>query len=773
MTDPSTQRLSAIGGEFIDSERERAFQAERMPETVRHLRLLFLLSALLNTLFFISDWRFYGQPHFLVAFPARAVVVAVSLGCWLAISRVATFRQAQATMLVWQWVTALAVGALVSSHSDLALFVVVMLPSIYYLVVPNPFRWTVISGAGCSILMLVGYLSGDDTRATATGLVLAVLVLNFALVLVVTRSNRLRRLEWAATQAERRAKEELTRSRAMFERLFRTVPLPLVVVKTDGGILDTNDAAVTFFGANRDVLGIRSVDEIYIHPEDRVDLITALKREGRVNDFETMVRLADGSIRNVLVAATLVEVEGADAVISAVIDITDRKAAEERIWRAASHDPLTDLPNRALFQSRFELALADANHTGNTLTLFLIDLDDFKAINDTRGHDAGDALLQEMAERLRRMMRDEDTVARLGGDEFVVIVGPPLRMEHAGALANRILDEMRRPFVFKGEPIESGASIGIAVYPDHDSKPAELMKDADLALYSAKAQGRNRAVLFSPDMRNLVEHRATMTRDIQEALQEGQIVPFYQPKVNLVTGEVIGFEALARWDHPQQGLLSPSAFPLAFNDPELSALMGEHIVRQVAADIRRWLDQGVKCGRVAVNLSTSQFSWIGLSRRFLDILEAAGVPPHYLDVEITETVFLGRASVHVMTALQQFHEHGIRIALDDFGTGYASLIHLKQFPVDDIKIDQSFIRDVDRDSESAAIVVAVIDLGKSLCMDVIAEGVETVEQALFLRDHGCPFVQGNLYSLPLRAEAVVEYLGRERLRLPDPAPSSA
>ena len=766
MTDPSTQRLLAIGGEFIDPEREAAFQAERVPETIRHVRLLFILSAILNAAFLVSDWRFYGQAHFWAAIPARTVVVVVSFLCFLAVRQGSTFRRVQAVMLAWQGVTALGVGILVSSHSDLALFVVVMLPSIYYLVVPNAFRWAVISGMSCSALLLAGYLVGTEVPATLTGLVIAMVTLNVAMILVVVRTNRLRRLEWAATLAERRTKEELAESRSMFERLFRTVPIPLVAVKADGSILNSNDAAITYFGEKRDLPGLRSIEEIYVNPDDRKVLIAALKRDGRVSNFETMVRLADGSTRNVLIAGTVVEIGGENIIISGVIDITERKAAEERIWRAASHDPLTDLPNRALFQSRLELALAEASHTGGSLSLFLIDLDDFKGINDTLGHDVGDALLQEIADRLRRMMRDVDTVARLGGDEFVVIVGSPLRLENAQALADRILDEVRMPFVHKGKPVASGASIGVAVYPEHDSKPAELMKDADLALYRAKAGGRGRAVLFQPEMRKLVERRATMTRDIQTAIQTRQIVPFYQPKVNLLTGEVIGFEALARWHHPEQGLLQPSAFPLAFDDPELSILLGEQMLREVAIDIRRWIDTGVECGRIAVNLSTSQFSWIGIAKRFLETLESAGVPPRYLDVEITETVFLGRASTHVMTALQKFHENGVRIALDDFGTGYASLIHLKQFPVDDIKIDQSFIRDVDRDGESAAIVVAVIELGKNLRMSVIAEGVETVEQALFLRDHGCLYAQGNLYSRPMTSDEVPDFLARDRLSFP-------
>ena len=234
----------------------------------------------------------------------------------------------------------------------------------------------------------------------------------------------------------------------------------------------------------------------------------------------------------------------------------------------------------------------------------------------------------------------------------------------------------------------------VAGFPEHDRKPTELLKDADLALYAAKAQGRNRAVAYTPDMRHRIEQRATVTREIQDAVRLGEIVPYYQPKVDLVSGRVAGFEALARWQHPKQGFPTPASFLTAFEDPELSIAVGEHMIRRVAADIRQWIDSGVDCGRIAVNLSTAQFNWIGLAKRFIDILREAGVPNERLEVEITETVFLGRSSTHVVTALKQFHDSGIRIALDDFGTGYASLLHLKQFPVDDIKIDQSFVRDL-------------------------------------------------------------------------------
>ncbi|MBZ6078525.1 putative bifunctional diguanylate cyclase/phosphodiesterase [Microvirga puerhi] len=758
MPEMSHQPLTSFGGEFSDPEREATFQAERLPETLRHVRLLFLLSTFLNTLFLISDWRFSGTPHFYVAVPARLIVILIALACLWWVQKAKNFRDAQASMITWEWINATAVAFLVTSHSDLALFVVLLLPSIYYLVVPTAFQWSVISGIFCSTVLLMGYLYAEPTGGPVIGLTLAMIMLNFALFLVLARSNRLRRMEWAATQAERRANQELIESRTMFETMFKTVPIPLVVVRTDGVIVDSNEAGIRYFGAHWTALGIQSIDEIYVDPEDRVAFLRALKRNGQTHDFETRIRLADGSIRTVLLAGKLMDIRGVPHIMSAAVDITERKASEERSWRAASHDALTELPNRALFQSRFEQALAEAERQGTGVSLLLIDLDNFKAINDTLGHDAGDVLLKEVAERLRRLAQDHDTVARLGGDEFVFVATNADSLVRARAISEQIIADLRQPIRHGDETFSCHVSIGIACFPAHDSKPSELMKDADLALYAAKARGRNCVVMYTPDMRLHIEHKASVTRGIQEALQWGQIVPFYQPKIELVTGRVVGFEALARWRHPQYGLLTPAAFSSAFEDPELSIAVGESIIRQVASDVRRWLSQGSDCGRVAVNLSSAQFNWIGLAKRFLEVLQAADVPTNRLEVEITETVFMGRSATHVAKALKQFHESGIRIALDDFGTGYASLIHLKQFPVDDIKIDQSFVKDLENDADNAAIVLAVIELGLSLGMDVIAEGVETVEQAQFLKAKGCQQAQGNFFAHPMAAKDVPGFL---------------
>lgn len=494
-----------------------------------------------------------------------------------------------------------------------------------------------------------------------------------------------------------------------------------------------------------------------VHPDDRhkVELLI----EGAVRDGSETIEvryLAPGE-RQIWLGIRA-ESRMPDRLIGITFDITDRKAAEDEIWRTANQDPLTGLPNRALLQTRLEDALAEARQKETGVSLLLIDLDDFKDVNDTLGHDAGDHLLKETATRLSAMMRDCDIVARLGGDEFAVVVVEPFTLASATRLAQSIITALGQPIVYRERTLVTKASIGVASFPDHDRHPNELMKNADIALYRAKAQGRNRAIAYSPAMRAMTEHRVTVSRDVREALLKGEIIPFYQPKVSLVTGEIVGFEALARWQHESQGLLTPAAFGPALEEHELANLLGDRIVRQVVADIRDWLDRGLAFGRVAVNLSPAQFNQPLLADTVLNVLREAKIPTSSFEVEVTETVFFGRGTDYASRILSRFNEAGVKIALDDFGTGFASLTHLKQFPVDHLKIDRSFIRDLERQLDDAAIVEAVVGLGKSLGMSITAEGVETAGQAEHLRLLGCDHAQGYHYAKPMIGSRVPWFL---------------
>jgi diguanylate cyclase (GGDEF)-like protein/PAS domain S-box-containing protein len=511
------------------------------------------------------------------------------------------------------------------------------------------------------------------------------------------------------------------------------------------------------------LLGIRpGVDGTFmtgIHPDDhqRVERFLQEIQSVGASSIECRYVLPNAEIRWLRARG---EQAGPDRIVGVTFDISEQKEAEKEIWRSANHDALTGLANRTLFQQRLDTALDHARQNGTSVSLLLIDLDDFKDINDTLGHDAGDALLQETARRLSTMVRGCDTVARIGGDEFAVLVVDPLKLENATRLGSLIAEALRQPFIYQKRTLISRVSIGIAAYPDHDGNPAELIKDADIAMYQAKSQGRNRVIAYSPEMRNVIEQRVSLGRGMREAIANDEIVPFYQPKICLVTGEIIGLEALARWQHPTEGILTPGYFGAVFEDHDIAASIGKRLITKVAADLRSWLDQDLVFGRVALNLSPAEFSQSGIVDNLLRTLDRLRVPAPSIEVEVTETVLLGRNSDNVSSALAQFRQHGIQIALDDFGTGYASLTHLKQFPVDHIKIDRSFVRDLEQDSDDEAIIAAVISLGKSLQLQVTAEGVETHGQARRLRELGCDHAQGFLYAKPMAASQVPDLVSR-------------
>jgi len=447
-------------------------------------------------------------------------------------------------------------------------------------------------------------------------------------------------------------------------------------------------------------------------------------------------------------------------IVGVTYDITDRKAAEEEFWQAANHDALTGLPNRALFQKILDRELAAAQAMGCSLNLLMVDLDDFKDINDSLGHAAGDTLLKEAADRLIRIVSKRDMVARLGGDEFAVLIPNRVGSSAAAQVAHTILKTLRKPFPYEGRSISCRASIGIAACPEHDCEPAALMMDADIALYQAKAGGRNRAVVYSPEMRDANERRLSIIRQVRAGIVHGEFVPYYQPKISLSTGRVIGLEALTRWHHPARGILAPLEFDVAFADPELAAVMGKRLVGKVAVDLRRWLNAGLNPGRVAINLSSAEFGEATLADEILRLLDLSKIPTSHFEVEVTEKVLLEGRYGPVAESLEKYRRHGVQIALDDFGTGYASLTHLKQFPVDHIKIDKSFVQEIDDHPTNHAIVAAVIGLGRAIGLQVTAEGVETEAQAQRLREMGCHNAQGFLYSRPIPSAAVEEFLRR-------------
>jgi diguanylate cyclase (GGDEF)-like protein len=431
-------------------------------------------------------------------------------------------------------------------------------------------------------------------------------------------------------------------------------------------------------------------------------------------------------------------------------DITEQRQAELKIEYMAHHDALTDLANRVLLNQRLESAL-DRVAAPEMLAVHHLDLDQFKAVNDTFGHAAGDKLLKIVAERLRALVRDTDTIARMGGDEFAIVQVPIAEAAEATLLAQRIIATMSEPFDLDGHQAVIGASVGIATGPGEGLTPDKLLRNADLALYRAKDHGRGTFRFFEPAMDLQIQTRRVMEQDLRRALPAGEFELYYQPVVDLASNEISGFEALIRWNHPKHGLVAPAAFiPLA---EEIGFIipMGEWVIRQACATAARWPGEL----RVAVNISAAQFRNSGLLQIIVGALSASGLPPTRLEIEITETVLLQNRET-TLAALHQLRALGIRIAMDDFGTGYSSLTYLQSFPFDKIKIDRSFVKDIDRSTGSLNIVRAVAALANGLGMTATAEGVETHGQLAQIVAAGCAEMQGYLFSQPLPAAEIEE-----------------
>jgi diguanylate cyclase (GGDEF)-like protein len=433
--------------------------------------------------------------------------------------------------------------------------------------------------------------------------------------------------------------------------------------------------------------------------------------------------------------------------------VVAQTALSHELRYASEHDVLTGLPHRKLFQNRLLDAIRDARQNDTSVGLMLIDVDHFKQINDSLGHDVGDALLCSFADRLRAVVRASDTVARLGGDEFGVVLPGIGRDDEIAGIVNSLNERLHRPMEYNGRQVECRASIGLAIYPDHAITAEPLIKCADLALAEAK-KSRGSVETFRPSMGAQFELETRMLSIAREGIEGQHIVPHYQPKVDLISGALVGFEALVRCDSRVGLPIMPAMFELAFDNRELATGISRQMINRVLGDIRRWVDGGLTFGHVAINTCAADFQADDFAERLLNSIELRGLNSSLIEVEVTEGVFLGRGAHHVTRALTILSERGIRIALDDFGTGYASLTHLKQFPVDVFKIDRSFVAGIGQNPDDTAIVRALIGLGISLGIETVVEGIETAAQANFAASHGCNIGQGFLFSEAQPAELV-------------------
>ncbi|HJV95014.1 MAG TPA: EAL domain-containing protein, partial [Albitalea sp.] len=441
---------------------------------------------------------------------------------------------------------------------------------------------------------------------------------------------------------------------------------------------------------------------------------------------------------------------GAPMLLSVTRDITERKLAERRLSYLAHNDHLTGLPNRMQFIEHLEQAIAEADHNERLVGIVFLDLDRFKYINDSLGHQAGDMLLQELAVRLNGAVRRGDTVARFSGDEFALVLADMAHVDDATRVAQKILDVFKQPFRLSGHELFLTASLGITLYPFDDRDAPGLLRNADVAMYRAKESGRNSYQFYVAEMTAKVTERLSLENDLRSALERGELLLHYQPIADCKTGRLFGMEALLRWNHPSRGLISPLQFiPLA-EETGLIVPIGEWVLRAACEQCKAWHKLGYPSLNVAVNLSARQFHRHDLAASIYNILQATGLNPASLTLELTESLIMQQADASI-AALRELKARDMRLSVDDFGTGYSSLSYLKRFPIDTLKIDKSFVRDIPGDADDAAIAGAVITMAHSLGLKVVAEGVETAEQLRFLHEHGCDTMQGYYFSRPLPA----------------------
>ncbi len=438
--------------------------------------------------------------------------------------------------------------------------------------------------------------------------------------------------------------------------------------------------------------------------------------------------------------------------VAAQNDITSMKTYEAELEHQANHDALTGLANRSLLDDRLQQAIAYAGRYEYQVWVVFIDLDRFKVINDSLGHKAGDRLLNIVSTRLKKVLRDTDTVARLGGDEFVLVVPERLDERLTVDVVQRVLDTIAEPITIEGNELFLTCSAGIAVYPVDGLESEPLIEHADIAMYRAKDRGRNNYQFYTPEMNRRAVERLRLERDLRIAIERSEFVLHYQPQVELPTGRIIGMEALIRWQHPELGLLTPARFINLAEETGLIVPIGTWVVRTACAQARAWQLAGYGDLRIAVNLSARQFSQQDLTQTISGALEQAGLAPHSLEIELTESLVMEDVE-GAIGILRQLKALGVQISIDDFGTGYSSLSYLKRFPIDVLKIDQSFVRDITLDPDDAAIVTSIISLAHNLKLLVIAEGVETAEQLAYLARHGCSQMQGYYFSEPVAAPA--------------------
>ncbi|WP_033541796.1 bifunctional diguanylate cyclase/phosphodiesterase [Planococcus sp. CAU13] len=573
-------------------------------------------------------------------------------------------------------------------------------------------------------------------------------------------------LAYNSVRADRRMATQTDESELKFHSVIESANDAIIVADHTGHIIQWNQGAARIFGyPKEEVLG-RSLQLIIperfrqLHQDGIARYYKSRKPHviGKTLELEGLRK--DGSEFPIELSLGTWETEEGLFFSSIIRDITERKLTEERISSLVYLDPLTSLPNRRLFNDRLESTLARSAEDGQSFSLLYLDIDHFKLVNDMLGHAGGDQLLMEVTDRLQGQIAEKDTLSRLGGDEFIFLL-PWTDHNQAAEYAQRILDSFRQPFRLNGEELFVTPSVGISLYPSDGQDAETLIKNADIALYRVKEEGKNSFQFFTNKMDDEVARRSKIAIGLRKGLERGEFTIHYQPQIDIKSGGIIGVEALVRWVHPHMGPISPGEFiPIAEESGTIIQL-GEFVLRNACLQNKAWQDAGLPKFRMAINISARQFSQINLCELVESALNDSGLEPEYLELELTESIIQGASSA--VETMKELKAMGIHLSIDDFGTGYSSLSYLKLFPINTLKIDQYFTRNIHVDVKDAALVDTIIRMAHNLELNVIAEGVETDEQLSFLKERHCNQAQGYLFNRPLPADDIQRLYG-------DPAP---
>lgn len=563
----------------------------------------------------------------------------------------------------------------------------------------------------------------------------------------------------------KRAYEAMREAERRFRSIFENAVEGIFQSTPSNGYIAVNPALARMYGYDSPqhlMTELRDIDrQVYVDPGRRGEFLRCMEENGLVLNFESRAWRRDGSIIWISENARAVRNDAGAILLfeGTVEEITQRKQHEAAIQFQATHDALTGLPNRTLLYDRLEQAVLQAHRHGGSLAVVFFDLDQFKYVNDSLGHQVGDRLLKTVASRLKSCVRDADTVARLSGDEFVLLLAKQNSEDSVTQALQRILEKVAAPWFVNNVELQITCSMGVSLCPADGNDADTLLKHADIAMFRAKQSGRNNFQFFSTEMNSAINGRLEMMTKLRRALADNEFTLHYQPKVQLASGKIIGAEALIRWQQPDGSMISPAQFIAVAEESGLIIPLGEWVLRTACAQLCAWQKAGHAAIPVSVNISPLQLERGNVVDMVTRILTETGLAPHYLELEITESVVM-REVEKSFAILERLRALGVKISIDDFGTGYSSLSYLRRFPVNTLKIDQSFVRNISSDPNNAGIIQAIISLGHTLNLNVLAEGVETEEEFRFLLDNRCDEMQGYYLSKPVAQEAFLRLLSK-------------